>query len=68
MKKSISYQAIENSGLTKPSTYYWNGRKFITTKKVTFPEEAIPAEYEKAKAALTGMPALYPEEYEFGIK
>lgn len=68
MKKSISYQAVETSGTKMISTYYWNGHEFITACKVTFPEEAIAAQYEKAKAALPGMPALFPDEYNFGVK
>jgi hypothetical protein len=68
MKKSITYEAVETSGTRMISTYYWNGFEFITNCKVKFPEEAIAVQYEKAKAALPGMPAMYPEEYNFGIK
>lgn len=68
MKKSITYEAIENSGLTNTSIFYWNGYEFITSCKVTFPEEAIAAQFEKAKAALTGFVAMYPEKFNFGVK
>jgi hypothetical protein len=68
MKKSISFQAIETSGTRLLSTYYWNGHEFITACKVTFPEEVIMSQFEKAKAALTGFVALCPDKYNFGIK
>lgn len=69
MKKSISYNAVSNSGTTQLTTYYWNGSEY-TTEVVEFDESVINEELVKATAGLEneGFVAFAPEKYNFGIR
>lgn len=70
MKKSISFLAAAGMGIEEKCWYYWDGNKFTAQYITEFGDE-IDDELIRAKAELVknhGMVAMFPEEYQFGIK
>lgn len=70
MKKSITFTAVENSGVNFKSNFYWNGSEFITTCKALLPVETIETQFAKATEWLkNNLPLVseFPESYNLRI-